>query len=222
MTMRSLLTGTSALTVLFFLGSARADAAPPAAAPATGEAGGDAPALAGPAAQPAPTADQPAAATSNESSSGDVRSAKNMVYAEGLGPGLFYSINYERNIVDDLSARIGFGYVSLSASASGGGQTASASASYLTVPVTVSYLGIGSKKHIFELGGGATIAHVGAGASTLVDSASASATVVIPTLLAGYRIQPPDGGFFFKIGASPMIVQGTLVPWGYLALGGVF
>src|SRR5689334_20446311 len=71
----------------------------------------------------------------------------NSIFAEGLGAGLLYSINYERMVLDDLGVRAGFGYWSVGASATVNGQTAGASASYLTIPITVSYIGVRSKKH---------------------------------------------------------------------------
>ena len=47
-----------------------------------------------------------------------------------------------------------------------------------SVPVDVNYIGIGGKKHIFEVGGGITVLAVGAGASGLgvESSANESAT----------------------------------------------
>src|SRR6266478_1994358 len=42
------------------------------------------------------------------------RTALNGLYVEGLGPGFFYSFNYDR-IISDVALRIGIGYVSISA-----------------------------------------------------------------------------------------------------------
>ena len=66
------------------------------------------------------------------------RTAKNVIYAEGLGAGLFYSVNYERNVLDFLSVRAGIGYFPLSVSAG----TSSASSHYVTIPLMVNYLGL--------------------------------------------------------------------------------
>jgi hypothetical protein len=180
-----------------------------------------------PAVAPAPEtpAPQPAAEEDQE------RTAHDAVYLEGLGPGLLYSVNIERSF-GDFAPRIGFGYVSLSVSAGGvdaNGQpvTSTASASFYTIPITLSYLGIGSKKHMLELGAGATIMHAGAGVSTIDASSSQTAnggiTTVLPVAIVGYRYQPPQGGFFFKGGISPIIAGSTAVlPWPYIALGGTF
>jgi len=161
-----------------------------------------------------------------EPASGE-RQAKNAVYADLLGPGLFYSINYDRMLTDDLSARIGFSYLSFGASATSGGETTSAEFSYWAVPLTVSYLGIGSDSNMLELGGGPVLMHLeGSGvleAEGDDGEVGASATVLSVTGMAGYRHQPADGGFVFRIGASPVVAFGAgVLPWGYLSLGAAF
>jgi hypothetical protein len=212
--MRSSIVLISLAAGLLVAASASADSATPSA----------------PAAAPAPSA--PAAdapAPSLNQSDEEQRTANNALYAEGLGPGLFYSINYERSF-SDFAGRIGFGYVSVSAGASDstGQVQETASASFITVPITVSYLGIGSKRNMLELGAGATIFHVGAGGSTFESksssSANESATFVLPVAVVGYRYMPPSGGFLFRAGVSPIFAGSSLpvLPWPYLALGGAF
>jgi hypothetical protein len=161
---------------------------------------------------------------------GHERRALNSVYAEGLGAGLFYSINYERLVIPDLAVRAGFSYVSLSASAG----TAESSATYLTFPITVSYLGIGGDKHIFELGGGVSINYTTAAASSGFSSAEGSGITPFGVLFAGYRIHPIDGaGFNFRVGAMALIAQGLslsdpdptalgVLPWFYISMGASF
>jgi hypothetical protein len=153
------------------------------------------------------------------------REAKNAIYVDLLGPGLIYSLNYDREIIPDLSARIGISYLSLGASSSDG--SASVSFSYLAIPITASYLGIGSQNNCLELGGGPVIMNFkGSGLVKSNDEsvgAGASATTVALTGMAGYRHQPADGGFVFRVGVSPMMVLGAnFVPWGYLSLGAAF
>jgi hypothetical protein len=185
------------------------DAAKPAAAPPQAD-------------TPKPISEAPPAGPAKE------RSAKNAIYVEGLGAGLFYSVNYER-VIGDFSPRIGFSYVSVSAGGTNAAGTSggSASATFLAVPITVSYLGIGSLNNIFELGAGATILSLGAGASSFnhdsSSSASGSAVLVWPEVLAGYRYQPADGGFFFK-GGIDALIGGSIpvLPWPYVSLGGTF
>jgi hypothetical protein len=211
--MRSSIFSISLATSLLAAASASADPAAPSAPP-------PAPA------PPAPAADAPAPPVAQAD---EQRTANNALYAEGLGPGLFYSLNYERSF-SDFAGRIGFGYVSVSAGASdsSGQVQETASASFITVPITVSYLGIGSKRNMLELGAGATIFHVGAGGSTFEakssSSANASATFVLPVAIVGYRYMPPSGGFLFRAGVSPLFAGSSLpvLPWPYLALGGAF
>jgi len=181
------------------------------------------PAEQGPATATEATSDQEALPGSSAPTKG--REAKNAIYADLLGPGLFYSLNYDRVITDDLSARIGFSYLSFGVSASdGAGTTASAGFSYWAVPLTVSYLGIGSENNMFEVGGGGAIMNITG--SGLVESSAelnASVTMVAMTALAGYRHQPADGGFVFRIGLSPIMVLGyDVLPSGYLSLGAAF
>jgi len=174
-----------------------------------------------------PTTDT--AAPEEVPASANKRSAKNAIYLDLAGPGGLYSLNYDRMITDELSARIGFSYISAGGSASSGGTTTSAEVSLLTIPITVSYLGIGSLSNQFELGGGATFMRVtGDGfisAGSDSSGASASATVIGLTPMAGYRHQAPDGGFVFRIGLSPLVMlggEGGVLPWGYLSLGAGF
>jgi hypothetical protein len=190
-------------------------------APAGGGEPSSAPATEG--AAPAAPVDRPASSVAPEK---EERSAKNSIYGELLGPALLYSINYERNI-GDFSGRIGIGYLSLSASApetdgNGNVHTASASAEFISVPLTVSYLGIGGRNNMLELGAGATILHMGAGASSFYASSSASTTVVLGVVQAGYRYQPADGGFLFRVGLSPIVSEYGAIPLPYLSLGGTF
>lgn len=174
-----------------------------------------------PAADSAPDVDTAAA--------GSGREAKNAIYLDLLGPGLLYSINYDRVIVDDISARIGFSYFGVGASTTdgSGATTASAEFSYWAIPLTVSYLGVGSDTHMLELGGGGAIVNFsGSGLLESDDeevSSGASVTTGALTALVGYRRQPADGGFVFRIGLSPMMTFGAgVLPWGYLSLGAAF
>ncbi|MEO8183889.1 MAG: hypothetical protein ABI895_34120 [Deltaproteobacteria bacterium] len=176
----------------------------------------------------APDASADKVVSSSRSTNDKGREAKNAIYLDLLGPGLLYSINYDREIIPDLAVRIGLSYMSIGASASdGAGTTTSAKFSYLAIPITASYLGIGSTSNMLELGGGPVILNFSG--SGLVESSDedvsggASATTLALTGMAGYRHQPADGGFVFRIGASPMMVLGAnVLPWGYMSLGAAF
>jgi hypothetical protein len=179
-----------------------------------------------PAASPAPpTADAPrpiSAPAPPSSEPPKKRTANNAIYVEGLGAGLIYSVNYE-HMFGDFAPRVGFEYLSVSATTS----TGEAHTSLIGIPLSVSYLGIGSLQNMFEVGAGATILLAGEGASFIdVDessSASGSSTLVFGTVTAGYRFQMADGGFMFRGGLNAVIGGDTpLFPWPYIGLGGAF
>ncbi|MBV9945412.1 MAG: hypothetical protein JOZ69_01020 [Myxococcales bacterium] len=159
----------------------------------------------------------------------------NSVFAEGLGAGILYSINYERLVLDDVGVRIGFSYTSLGASATAAnGQTASASATWITIPITASYIGVRSGKHSLELGGGATLSYMSAGASGVGAAATSSGVQPLGIAMVGYRLHPVDhAGFQFRVGAMALAGQGLalsnpngnsfgVLPWLYLSLGASF
>jgi len=161
------------------------------------------------------------------------RTARNSIYAEGLGPGLAYSVNYERMVHDQIGVRVGLSYLSVSASASAGESSSSSSASWLTFPITASWIGLSTGTHSLELGAGATLTYASASASTLGASASGSGMTAYATTLIGYRLQPPGGGFQFRVGACALIGEGLslssedpdavgALPWGYISFGGTF
>ncbi len=165
--------------------------------------------------------------------SSDERTAMNTLYAEGLGAGGVYSINYERLVLNDLGIHVGFSYFSVSVTASGGGTTSSASGSFIAIPITASYLGVSSGNHALELGGGITIWNVSGTASGSGWAGSANGFIPIGTAIVGYRYQPREGGFNFRVGASPLFGKGLglnannptafgVLPWGYISLGWTF
>jgi hypothetical protein len=157
------------------------------------------------------------------------RTANNSVFAEGLGPGLLYSFNYERTVANDFALRIGAGYVSLGASAGVGGVTAS----LLSVPLVASYLGISSGNNALELGVGGIFIQASGEATGGSITATRAGNTIWGTAVIGYRRQPVNGGFMFRLGMSALIGEGLrfsfsdraavgVVPWPYLSLGATF
>jgi len=213
--------GTCALVLV---GADNADAAPPAkgatAAPMSIQ----------------PTAQRPvdAAAPQMAAPKTEMKLAPNSIYAEGLGAGLAYSLNYERLVADEVAVRAGFSYMSFGASVSSGGQTSSASATFMTFPITASYLGVRSGKHALELGGGATLISASGSASGIGASAEGSGFSALGTTMVGYRIHPLEGaGFNFRVGGMAVMGKGVgfnvtdptafgVMPWFYLSLGASF
>ncbi|HVZ33121.1 MAG TPA: hypothetical protein VG963_11895 [Polyangiaceae bacterium] len=165
--------------------------------------------------------------TSSSTYKEHTREAKNAIYLDLLGPGLLYSINYDREILDDVSVRIGFSYFSYGVSVSAGNASESGKFSYLSIPITASYLGVGSENNMLEVGGGGMIMNFKGNGLLKADDTSASASGSITTFamtgIVGYRHQPSDGGFVFRVGASPVVTFGYgVIPWGYLSLGAAF
>jgi hypothetical protein len=146
------------------------------------------------------------------------RIAKNSVYAEGLGPGVVYSLDYDR-VIGAFAGRAGVGVVV-------GRETSSSGSSkllplLLTIPITVSYVGGGTDWDMFEAGAGLVVTHVAPRVSTAyVKERQTATTTVLGTVFLGYRYQPPSGGFMFRVGASALAGRyGVLPLWPYLALG---
>lgn len=162
--------------------------------------------------------------------------APNAVYVEGLGAGLFYSINYERRIIDDVGVRAGFSYVSYGASVTTGSGTSSSSVSFLTFPIGASYLGIRGGKHALELGGGVSLTYASGTSSSLGSSASGSGVGAFGNVLVGYMLHPVDhAGFNFRVGVMALMGPGFnvfgepgelgnfgVLPWGYISFGAGF
>ncbi|MDI3291975.1 hypothetical protein [Polyangium sp. 15x6] len=196
------------------------------------------PAPEGQAAAPAAAAPAaPAAAPAKAEPKEDLedKPAPNSIYAEGLGAGLWYSLNYERRVIDDLGVRVGISYISIGATVSAGSSSSSASASLLTFPITASYLGVRSGKHALEVGGGVSVTYASAQASNSFGaSASGSGIGAYGSAMVGYRLHPVDGaGFQFRVGAMALIGPGFnvfgddptafgVLPFGYISLGAGF
>ena len=176
------------------------------------------PALAQDAAPMAAPASEPGAAPASDLSGLD-RVAKNGVFLELAGEGGFYSLNYERFLLNDVAARVGVMYMGISASSG----TDSASVSWLAVPIMAEYTGLRSGSHALELGAGVTIHHLSGTASTFDAFASGSGTLLAISPSVGYRYQNPGGGMIFRATFSPMIFpsasSGSFLPWFGLSVG---
>ena len=149
----------------------------------------------------------PAAASAQE------RTARNGLYGELGGNGGVWSLNYERFVTDDLSLRLGGGYVNVR-------DTLGRPVSLMTFPLTVSWLGLRSGNHGLEIGGGVVFAS--ATVSTGSFGARAFGSRAILTGILGYRYAPLDGGFTLRMAFTPLIGNGDFYASGGLALGGLF
>jgi hypothetical protein len=145
--------------------------------------------------------------------------AANTLHFELLGNGLLYSINYDRLFSHSFSGRIGYMY--LSADATSEDLTdPKVTVSISLFPITASYLA-GAGNHRLEIGGGPVFALVSAEVNDGVQGVSGSGLATL-TGIFGYRYQPADGGFNFRIAFTPAIVvhgDEPFLPWGGMSFG---
>jgi len=148
---------------------------------------------------------------------------KNTMFIEFGGNGMLYSANYDRffKISNRFNAslRIGFHY-SRNFNKNG--------IQLIGLPVEMSALySIYKKKHFIELGTGVTyLNQEDVNSKVVVD-------LFILALRVGYRYQSPNGGFFLKIGFTPLydlfvinpergVKYHTWVLWGGIGIGYTF
>ena len=148
------------------------------------------------------------------------RTASNVVFAEALGSGLLYSVNYER-LVDswNVGLRAGVSYFSHAVSSYG----ASGNLKLLTVPFVASYY-IGTPRHKVQLGLGATILYLAASTDSQGNKfgGDRSGAGVAASGVVGYRYLPPNGGISFGAAFTPLLRSGSFLPWGGANVGYVF
>ncbi|MFQ5675784.1 MAG: hypothetical protein ACE5G1_07815 [bacterium] len=137
------------------------------------------------------------------------RTDHNSVYLELLGNGVFFSINYDRMFSESLCGRVGFSYAEL--------DDEKGDNVFVTfVPVVANYL-VGKGKHKLELGLGALFIFAARDfdeTDTDVDKSG-----ILGTATVGYRFQPLNGGFVFRVGFTPIFADDGFAPWGGLSFG---
>jgi hypothetical protein len=143
--------------------------------------------------------------------------SQNAIFAEGLGPGIFYSINYDHRFTPNMSIRVGFTSWSLP------GLFLIGETNVTAFPITVNHL-IGKGASHLELGIGImpTIVSFSGQEIFFGTQVSGSSTVVLGTANIGYRLQPNEGGIFFRIGFTPLFTFQKFQPWGGVSLGASF
>ena len=120
------------------------------------------------------------------------------VYFELGGPGLA-SFNFDTRFSkkeDGIGARIGFGGFNIDGVGA------------VFVPVGVNYLIGKDGKNYFELGGGVTPV-----ISFDNNTSSDVFTTTFGHLNFGYRLQPKEGGFFFRAAINPIFGKGFFWPY---------
>lgn len=134
--------------------------------------------------------------------------AADAAYVEALGAGLLLSLNYDRRLDEQYGIRIG-GLPS--------------SPSYWVFAQGYMLTG-GTSSHHLELGAGlgVMVLHVNLNLFGYSSASEPTPLVYVPFNL-GYRLQPADGGFLFRIGFTPLLAFGrneaAFLPWGGASIG---
>ena len=143
----------------------------------------------------------------------EIGTRRQTVYAEFLGNGGFLTVNYDTRLNvdrnDGLGVRVGIGFGSffflnpytnwVNAIKSG--------TQYISVPLQLNYI-VGKKRSGLEAGVGITQEF------TFNQKGNDPRVQLTGLLNLGYRLQPRDRGFSFRILASPGIYQGKIFPIG--------
>jgi len=145
--------------------------------------------------------------------------ARSAIYIELAGQGLLYSVNYEYLLADDISVRIGYSQWTISSLF----LFTAGELSFTGFPVMVNYLSGSGSGHL-ELGLGVMPMKISLDGHDILfgTDVSNSATLLIGTATLGYRYQPPDGGFVFRIGLTPFFNEKVIAVSGGLSMGVAF
>jgi len=130
------------------------------------------------------------------------------LYFEGLGNGIVYSINYDWRFTpgsDGIGARVGFG-----------GFYAQKDV-VITLPVMVNYL-FGKNGHFLELGAGGGFYRF---PDNIVGDYDYEGFIGA-TFSVKYRWQPPEGGFMFTVGWTPILTNESAPYWMGIGFGHAF
>lgn len=146
--------------------------------------------------------------------------ARNAVYAELGGPGLLYTINYERFFLPRLSVRAGFSLFGFRESGTGD------TLGIFTLPLTAQYL-VGSGSHHLELGLGLITGVMWSDLNSF--DRTEHFGLIAATATVGYRYQPPAGGLLLRVALTPFYggerfepAGLPVTPWGSVGAGYAF
>jgi len=141
--------------------------------------------------------------------------ARNALYVELLGAGLLYSINYDRHLIGRMHGRVGYATFDFG--------FASGSDNLHLVPMQ--FMFVSDAEDALEIGAGVTmIVDQGRNAIRPHDSSAPSSDLrAVASLNVGYRYQPIENGFLFRIGFTPFIgYDGRFLPFGGISFGYAF
>jgi hypothetical protein len=141
--------------------------------------------------------------------------ANNSLYLELLGNGVAYSVNYDRMIYEKVGGRIGLSYIPEHETFFDKvGNT-------FIIPALINYfIGKGGSK--LELGAG--IIYIAGDKNThyIGFFSPKHNSAIRGTATFGYRHQPADGGFVFRIGFTPFFGLGQFIPFAEISFGFCF
>ncbi|GAC1300287.1 MAG: hypothetical protein NVSMB24_00550 [Mucilaginibacter sp.] len=132
------------------------------------------------------------------------------IFFEIYGPGLTISGNYDTRFTrrrDGLGMRIGVGY------------DGSNNSGVVMLPVQVNYL-IGKNTKFLELGVGVTL--LSANDDGLPFNSKGTSDLTIGTMTFGYRYQPVNSGFTFRVSLNELFNNANFIPYAGVSFGYCF
>jgi hypothetical protein len=142
-------------------------------------------------------------------------------FAELGGPGILFSANIDTRFKPGhlgWGGRVGLGFVTADEYKTDvNGYPTWEPASVVTVPVQVNYIfGKGTSPHTFEAGAGLTYVGKKLEIMNFYDDKMSN---FFGTASFMYRRQPPNGGFAWRIGFTPLIAKGYIQPSAAASVG---
>ncbi len=129
---------------------------------------------------------------------------KNAFYAELLGSGLFFSLNYDYRLGEKFGLRGGIGFIGNDNSFGSSGFSYNNTA--LTIPLGLNVM-LGKGNRYFDVGAGITYVKDNGG------ELSQEYSPITGSLNFSFRYQPLGGGVMFKVGISPIFTNDYFDPF---------
>jgi len=146
------------------------------------------------------------------------RFSRNAIYVEVLGQGILYSVNYDHRFTPHIGLRAGFTTWVLDL-------VIIPEMRFTGFPIMINYLTGEGTSHL-ELGIGVIPMILSSPEREnflgLFHVEERTMTTVLATATVGYRAQPQDGGFVFRIGLTPFFTFKGAALSGGLSLGFAF
>jgi hypothetical protein len=144
--------------------------------------------------------------------------SRNAIYVEGFGSGLAYSINYEYRITEQIGLRAGFSSWSMTPIFF----FSSGKSTFTELPLLVNYL-VGRHRDHLELGLGMLVGFSSTeGELFWGNEYSSKGHFILGTAAIGFRMEPKNGGFMFRITFTPFFTFKNVWPFGGISLGYAF